>query len=249
MKSKSSEVVFDCEPIATKLYFGYNEEDNTNNSKGESAMKYEVTLVNSSCIFDEGRDMTFAEAMDFIKGRGGCYVVHISAAGSEDTVTVSWDDDKGVFLMQDAWGTWEPVTEKEIRSMIKEEEKPVKYTVKNYTIKPEHLDEFGPEAYADTLVPEDEVIRLATDWEISLAEMLEMLVPADPHALGVIDLVRHCIRNHEDFPDVGTITTESAQLMIDNFVSSRSIPQLTAETVRDAWNLLVRDEETFTKEE
>lgn len=51
--------------------------------------------------------------------------------------------------------------------------------MKTYTIKPEYVDLWGSEISNDTVINEDEVERLAEEWETPVDELLEQLIPID----------------------------------------------------------------------
>jgi hypothetical protein len=68
-----------------------------------------------------------------------------------------------------------------IRQLIRndiEKEKGEK-KMKTYTIKPEYVDLWGSEISNDTVITEDEVERLAEEWETPVDELLEQLIPID----------------------------------------------------------------------
>ena len=62
------------------------------------------------------------------------------------------------------------------------------------------------------------------------------------------EFVIHCIRHHEDFPDVGEIDLDAAQSVLDNALPSAGVPSMTAEQFRTAWNLFVHDPKVMTIE-
>ena len=47
--------------------------------------------------------------------------------------------------------------------------------MKTYTIMPEYLDQWGADADENTIITQDDVERLATDWETSVEELLDQL--------------------------------------------------------------------------
>lgn len=47
--------------------------------------------------------------------------------------------------------------------------------MKRYTVKEEYIDLWGSNVYADTVIREDEVERLAVAWETPIEELLEQL--------------------------------------------------------------------------
>ena len=52
-------------------------------------------------------------------------------------------------------------------------------TIKIYTIKPEHIDKFGPEATDETIITEYDVKRLADEWDMPVTVVLSQLDPYD----------------------------------------------------------------------
>lgn len=56
--------------------------------------------------------------------------------------------------------------------------------MKKYIIKPEFIDYYGPEANAYTVLTEDDVERIAEDWEKTVEDVLEQLIEddSDKHA-------------------------------------------------------------------
>ena len=56
--------------------------------------------------------------------------------------------------------------------------------MKKYIIKPEFIDYYGPDANAYTVLTEDDVERIAEDWEKPVEEVLEQLIEddSDKHA-------------------------------------------------------------------
>lgn len=62
-----------------------------------------------------------------------------------------------------------------IRNDIERGEK----TMKKFIIKPEYLETFGPEANAYTVITEDDIERLASEWEMDPDEIWAMLIEDD----------------------------------------------------------------------
>lgn len=68
-----------------------------------------------------------------------------------------------------------------IKKIIKEDMK-----MKTYIIKPEYIDRFGNEANAMTVLTEDDVERLAEDWEMDVDELKDQLIEQERHAFRPI---------------------------------------------------------------
>lgn len=51
--------------------------------------------------------------------------------------------------------------------------------MKKYIIKPDFMDQFGPEANAYTVIDEETVETLASDWEKTVDDVTEMLIEDD----------------------------------------------------------------------
>ena len=47
----------------------------------------------------------------------------------------------------------------------------------NYHIKEEYLSQWGEETTTETVITQDELERLAAEWEVPIEELLEQLVP------------------------------------------------------------------------
>lgn len=60
--------------------------------------------------------------------------------------------------------------------------------MKSYIIKPDYMDNFGPEANAYTVLTEDDVEEIARGWEKPVDEVLECLIEddSDKHAFRVL---------------------------------------------------------------
>lgn len=60
--------------------------------------------------------------------------------------------------------------------------------MKKYIIKPEFIEHYGPEANAYTVLTEDDVERLAEDWEKPVEEILDQLIEddSDSHAFRLV---------------------------------------------------------------
>lgn len=48
--------------------------------------------------------------------------------------------------------------------------------MKTYNIKEEYIDNFGSECYPDTIITEEDVNYIARGWEMSVEDVLEMLI-------------------------------------------------------------------------
>lgn len=59
--------------------------------------------------------------------------------------------------------------------------------------------------------------------------------------MTVDQYVTHCIQHTEGYPEIGEISLESAELAVWNRYPDPSLPKMTAEEFRDAWNRLVKD--------
>ena len=59
--------------------------------------------------------------------------------------------------------------------------------------------------------------------------------------MSKIEFVIHCIQHHEDFPDVGEIGIETAEVVVSNVSKSKIIPSMTASEFMEAWNVFVHD--------
>ena len=57
------------------------------------------------------------------------------------------------------------------------------------------------------------------------------------------EFVIYCIQHHEDFPNVGEIDLQSAQIVLENLAPDKSLPIMTAEEFMTTWNALVHDPE------
>lgn len=66
--------------------------------------------------------------------------------------------------------------------------------------------------------------------------------------MNKIEFVIHCIRHHEDFPNVGEITPESAQAVLDNLQPSPGIPSMTAQEFMTHWNVFVHDPKVMSQD-
>ena len=51
--------------------------------------------------------------------------------------------------------------------------------MKKYTIKPEYIYLYGEGADADTVITEDEVVILSSEWDMPVDEILEQLTEYD----------------------------------------------------------------------
>ena len=80
-------------------------------------MEFGVSLANKEVIFDSAVFDTISEVMDFISGRGGVYVAHISNNSTGKTISLSYNDDTGIYSMYDGW-EWQVVSSSDIRGMI-----------------------------------------------------------------------------------------------------------------------------------
>lgn len=63
--------------------------------------------------------------------------------------------------------------------------------------------------------------------------------------MTVDQYVTHCIQHTEGYPEIGEISLESAELAVWNRYPDPSLPKMTAEEFRDAWNRLVKDPEVM----
>lgn len=63
--------------------------------------------------------------------------------------------------------------------------------------------------------------------------------------MTVDQYVTHCIQHTEGYPDIGEISLESAKLAVWNRYPDPSLPKMTAEEFREAWNRLVKDPEVM----
>lgn len=63
--------------------------------------------------------------------------------------------------------------------------------------------------------------------------------------MTVDQYVTHCIQHTEGYPEIGEISLESAELAVWNRYPGPSLPKMTAEEFRDAWNRLVKDPEVM----
>jgi hypothetical protein len=64
-----------------------------------------------------------------------------------------------------------------IKSLIRTDIAKGDKTMNTYHIKPEYLPLWGSECTEDTIVTEDELQRLADEWEKPLDELLDQLIP------------------------------------------------------------------------
>ena len=53
--------------------------------------------------------------------------------------------------------------------------------------------------------------------------------------------VTHLIQHAETFPDVGEITEQDAQAVLDNIALAPALPEITAAELTDLWNRLIHD--------
>lgn len=65
--------------------------------------------------------------------------------------------------------------------MTKEEKK-----MKTYIIKPDYIENFGNDANSMTVLTEDDVERLAEDWEMDVEELKDQLIEQERHAFRPI---------------------------------------------------------------
>lgn len=69
----------------------------------------------------------------------------------------------------------------------------------------------------------------------------------DPTMKMTVDqYVTHCIQHTEGYPDIGEISLESAKIAVLNRYPDPSLPKMTAEEFREAWNRLVKDPEVMS---
>lgn len=83
-----------------------------------------------------------------------------------------------------------------------------------------------------------EPIDTAVTFEYNNANNIE----EDPTMKMTVDqYVTHCIQHTEGYPEIGEISLESAELAVWNRYPDPSLPKMTAEEFREAWNRLVKD--------
>lgn len=70
-----------------------------------------------------------------------------------------------------------------IKKIIKED---MKMKMKTYIIKPDYIENFGNEANSMTVLTEDDVERLAEDWEMDVDELKDQLIEQERHAFTPI---------------------------------------------------------------
>lgn len=63
----------------------------------------------------------------------------------------------------------------------------------------------------------------------------------EEHTMTKEEFVTHLIQHSEDFPDVGEITEDDAQTIIDYVARSAAIPEITASEFTSLWNRLIHD--------
>ena len=76
------------------------------------------------------------------------------------------------FTEEEIFQTWENVWE-QINDEMREN------GMKNYRIKEEYLDRWGEDVTADYIVTQEELERLASEWEVPVEELLEQLEEID----------------------------------------------------------------------
>lgn len=63
-----------------------------------------------------------------------------------------------------------------------------------------------------------------------------------------LEFVTYIIQHHEDFPNTGEITLDTAANILDNIADKRNVPTISPEELRDLWNQLVHDPDVMTEE-
>lgn len=89
------------------VYYIHQEGQQPTTDKEDKKMKYNVSLANNSCIFDNANDLTIEEILKFVAGRGGAYVVHIDSGDPNGNdyrcISLRYHSNREAFYFDDGW--------------------------------------------------------------------------------------------------------------------------------------------------
>ena len=86
----------------------------------------------------------------------------------------------------------------------------------------------------------EEALRFDSD-----ATRLQFTKSEEAPTMTKEQFVTHLIQHAETFPDVGEITEQDAQTVLDNLAPSSAIPEITAAELTDLWNRLIHDQDVM----